>query len=89
MKRTPSWSECTNTEHERGCEFAVIRTTGVEQGEVVRKIRDYFRDNGLEEYGLNPRDGERSAHTLEPDESVARDRHERVKFPIQRRPREM
>ncbi len=27
---------------------------GVEQGEVVRKIRDYFRDNGLEAYDLYP-----------------------------------
>jgi Xaa-Pro aminopeptidase len=27
---------------------------GVGQGEVVRKIRDYFRDNGLEEYDLYP-----------------------------------
>jgi Xaa-Pro aminopeptidase len=27
---------------------------GVVQGEVVRKIRDYFRDNGLEEYDLYP-----------------------------------
>jgi Xaa-Pro aminopeptidase len=28
--------------------------TGVVQGEVVRKIRDYFRDNGLEKYDLYP-----------------------------------
>jgi Xaa-Pro aminopeptidase len=27
---------------------------GVVQGEVVRKIRDYFRDNGLEPYDLYP-----------------------------------
>jgi len=27
---------------------------GVPQGEVVRKIRDYFRDNGLEQYDLYP-----------------------------------
>jgi Xaa-Pro aminopeptidase len=27
---------------------------GVVQGEVVRKIRDYFRDNGLEDYDLYP-----------------------------------
>jgi len=27
---------------------------GVVQGEVVRKIRDYFRDNGLEQYDLYP-----------------------------------
>ena len=27
---------------------------GVVQGEVVRKIRDYFRDNGLERYDLYP-----------------------------------
>jgi len=27
---------------------------GVVQGEVVRKIRDYFRENGLEEYDLYP-----------------------------------
>ena len=27
---------------------------GVAQGEVVRKIRDYFRDNGLEQYDLYP-----------------------------------
>lgn len=27
---------------------------GVGQGEVVRKIRDYFRDNGLEKYDLYP-----------------------------------
>jgi Xaa-Pro aminopeptidase len=27
---------------------------GVEQGEVVRKIRDYFRDSGLEQYDLYP-----------------------------------
>jgi len=27
---------------------------GVVQGEVVRKIRDYFRDNGLEKYDLYP-----------------------------------
>ena len=106
---------------------------GVEQGEVVLKIRDYFRDNGLEEYelyppihgnglseaespypdenskaeflpgtGINfdvslfghPKVGSNrieegfivteggSAHLFEPDELVARDIHEQVKFMI-------
>ena len=46
---------------------------GVVQGEVVRKIRDYFRDNGLEEYDLYPPihgNGLAEAESPYPDENT-------------------
>jgi Xaa-Pro aminopeptidase len=46
---------------------------GVVQGEVVRKIRDYFRDNGLEQYDLYPPihgNGLAEAESPYPDENA-------------------
>jgi Xaa-Pro aminopeptidase len=46
---------------------------GVVQGEVVRKIRDYFRDNGLEKYDLYPPihgNGLAEAESPYPDENT-------------------
>jgi len=50
---------------------------GVPQGEVVRKIRDYFRDNGLEPYDLYP---PIHGNGLAEAESPYPDEHSRAEF---------